>query len=230
MKWQAFNERGIDYHALREMVREGSVQYPALGIFAAQRNYEPLPYALSVLSAHGAEYFACLVSAAQYHGLITKADAYLWLVLPNNRNTLREVCGFETIPVRWAPMKLPDAPIELSDADRESIGWYPDMSDWEATERHFGVYADMIYGNPVKITSPARTICDLLMFRNRPIGRVGLDGLYIDQSVAFAAVREYCQNFDLDDAILMAERLGYGDGVIDNLQLAASLSTRQPAM
>ncbi|WP_341910993.1 hypothetical protein [Ferrovibrio terrae] len=223
VKWTEFRQARVESTAMRDMVREGTVIHPTPGVFALQREYEPLPFALSVLRAHGTEYFLSLTSAARYHGLIPEIDSFLWVVMPDNRNTLHEVAGFFPVPVRWRQMHLPSEPFTLSDGQRLSVGWTPGMSREESTERFLGVYREWIYGAEVKITSPARTICDLLMFRNRPIGRVGLEGLFIEDSIAFSAVAEYARNFEMASALTMAERLGYGDRVTSSLRIASHM-------
>lgn len=99
------------------------------------------------------------------------------------------------------------------------------MTRAELVERYYGIYQTTIYGSPVKITSPARTVCDLLMFRNRPIGREGLNGLFITEQDAFDAVLKYIQNHEIEDAIEMANRMNYGREVTDHLSFAARVST-----
>src|SRR3546814_4723015 len=104
------------------MVREGMILYPAMGIFAPVGNYAPLLFALAVLRVHGANYFACLETAARFHDFLPHSDNLLWIVLPSNRDTVREICGFEPVPVRWNGMRLPTTPLDLSHAEREAVG------------------------------------------------------------------------------------------------------------
>src|SRR3546814_18337271 len=92
---------------------------------------------------------------------------------------------------------LPISPLDLSHAEREAVGLAAEMSDQDATERYCGVNTHMIYGAPIRMTTPARTICDLVQYRNRRIGREGLEGLHIatDTEIGRAAGRErVCQN------------------------------------
>src|SRR3546814_1240102 len=105
MRWFEFEAAGVEYGALRDMVREGMILYPAMGIFAPVGNYAPLLFALAVLRVHGANYFACLETAARFHDFLPHSDNLLWIVLPSNRDTVRELCGFEQVPVRRHGMR-----------------------------------------------------------------------------------------------------------------------------
>lgn len=224
MHWSELRDLGVDYNALREMVREGSVYYAAIGVFALHMDYEPLPFTLAVLKTHGTEYFACLTTAAAYHGLLKDPDEYLWMVLPNNRNTLSEVYGYHTVPVRWSKMRLPDE-LRMTEADRRIFGNIPGMTETSLAELYCGVATERMYGADVKITTPARTVCDLLLFRDKSIGRAGLNGLYIPSSIAFDALREYAMNFDVADAVEFAERMDYGANIVDSLRIAANMAS-----
>lgn len=225
IRWLDFREAGVDYNALRDMVREGTLLYPAFGVFALPQAYDPHLLALATLSAHGTEFFACLETAAAIHKLLPESDRYLWLVLPNSRNTLRDVVGFEPIPVRWNAMRIPPHGVDITDAVRHELGWKPKMSRSELVERYYGIYEATIYGSPVKITSPARTVCDLLMFKKKPIAREGLNGLFITEQDAYDAVLKYIGGHEIDDAIEMANRMNYGREVTDYLSFAARISS-----
>jgi hypothetical protein len=226
IRWQEFRNAGVDDHALRELVREGAVLYPAVGIFAAPGDYEPRRFALSVLKAHGTEFYVCLKTAALMHGLISVDDQYIWLVLPSTRKTLREIGGYEPIPVRWNSMQVPDDPIMLDEGDKASVDWHPEMSELEQTERFLGINREWGYGGKIKVTTPARTVCDLLAFKDRPIGREGLNGLSISSDVAFEALKNYCLNSDIAEAKEIAYRVGYGDDLISMLDMGKYMTTQ----
>src|SRR3546814_15469353 len=91
-----------------------------MGIFAPVGNYAPLLFALAVLRVHGANYFACLETAARFHDFLPHSDNLLWIVLPSNRDTVREICGFEPVPVRWNGLRLPPKPLDLSTSQRHA--------------------------------------------------------------------------------------------------------------
>lgn len=225
MRWNELKVAGIEHNALRDLVREGSVLYPATGIFAPVNEYEPLRFSVSVLATHGAEFFLCLESAARFHGLLPETDNLLWVVLPDNRDTLRSVSGYAPVPVRWNRIRIPRESVPLSDEQRAAAGYVDGMSEMEVTERHFGVIREQVYGATVKVTSPARTICDLLMFQERRINFESVAGLTIPQNAAFAAVNAYREQFDLAEARVLAERLGYSEYVSRQLALVEHLST-----
>lgn len=212
-----FHEAGVDYAAIRNMAREGIILHPAMGVFAPTMEYDPFQFAMAVLQVHGADFFACLETAARFHGLVPIDDNLLWIVLPNHRETLRDVCGYEPVPVRWNSMRLPTRPPDWASEDKERIGWTRDMADAEARDLIFGIERHIIYGAQIRMTNPARTVCDLLQHRNRRLGREGLEGLHISDETAFSAVSTFAIRHDLSEAIQFAQRHGYSSDVIDIL-------------
>jgi hypothetical protein len=218
--WRELKEAGVDYYALREMVREGSIVHPANGVFAIQGDYDPIVFALSSLAVHGTDFCLCLTTAATLHGLLDEMDRYLWIMLADNRKTLNEVYGLTTMPVRWNMMRYPIQSMDLNNQERLQIGWHREMSAEESTERYFGVERWKGYGVQFKTTALVRTICDILRFRNKNLRRTDFEGATIGMDVASSVLLKYAMKHDLADLRTMAARLEYGPDVLDLIALA----------
>lgn len=222
-----FIARGIDARALRYLVQEELVLNPFQGIYCPIGSYDPFLLALAVLRAHGTDYVLGLKTAAQYHGLLTEMDDDIWAATPVGRGMPGDVLGFRPVPVHWKGMQAPQDPLDVpldSEAD-------VDLGRLEQTERYFGIHRVTVYGTEIKVTSPARTVCDLLRFIDNPILKEGFDGLAIDSTTAFEALASYTRDHDVATLVEMSDRLGCREKIEDHLELARSFqirSSRQP--
>ena len=97
--------------------------------------------------------------------------------------------------------------------------WYGTISDLELTEIYFGFERHIVCGHEVLVTSKARTICDLLFFRNRVLRPKKENAICFTDGIAFGALKAYADKYDLDDVREMADRLGYREEVLPLLNL-----------
>lgn len=211
-------DAGIDVRVVRAVVQEGRILNPVKGIYCDLGNYDPFLHALACLRVHGTDYVLCLKSAAQYHGLIGNVDSDLWVAAPVGRGILAYVGDYRAVPIHWNGMQAPSAPMDVpldSEAD-------VDLGRLEQTERYFGIWRQVVGGVEIKVTSPARTVVDLLRYMERPVAKERVDGLCFDQATAFEALATFVRDNDVDMVAEIADRLGCTDQIEVHVALARS--------
>src|SRR5690606_20775873 len=109
----------------------------------------------------------CLKTAAEYHELTNRGEDFLWVGISGSRNVPPKVSTYVPLEIYWQDVQLPRAPLpEALKAIRNF-----ELNDIEATEQYLGIETHQVFGEAVKVTSPARTIIDLLLNANRSIRR-----------------------------------------------------------
>ncbi|MCW0234741.1 MAG: hypothetical protein OJJ21_14170 [Ferrovibrio sp.] len=210
---------GLDRAAIKEMLDDGRLWSPLYGLYCLPGDYDSLHLAIAAIRAHGPEFAVCFNTAAAFHGICALKTEELWLALPAGRRLSKSIDGFVPIAVNWQAMLPPTEP----DASVPGVAdgyWHEVISDLELTEKHFGFDRHMVYGHEVLVTSPARTVCDLLVFRNRVLRPKKENATSFSDGIAFGALKAYADRYDLDEVREMADRLGYREEVFPLLDLA----------
>lgn len=216
-----FADAGIDPRAVRELVQDKTILNPYRGVYLLPGHYEPRLLALSILAVRDVDYLLCLESAAEHHGLVETSNRNLWIAM-SETSSIKPVAGFRPITVLWQGMQLPGT--SAGALDMPAGAGANDVST--EVEQFYGVIREVIYGVLVKVTSPARTVCDLLRFMNRPVGRHAYNGLTVSEQTALRALSAYVESYEIDEAREMAERLGCEEEVMRYLSIADTVSSR----
>lgn len=222
-RFQEMMDAGLNPHSIRELTDNGTILNPFYGIYCLPGMYDPFSFTLACMRAHGSEFLVCFNTAAHFHGFAAQEDNEIWVASPPGRNFWREAGGFRVIPVNWRAMQPPSEPLELG-TDMSGGRWSGATSDLELTEQYCGIYRHTVLGQEILVTSPARTVCDLLYFRNRVVRANSPEAASFSDDVAFGALQNYLGHHDVSEARLMAERLGYADDILPLLDLARRLT------
>ena len=205
-----FVQAGVEASALRSLVYDGAITNPMLGVYYLAEPYDPFLMAIAALTTLSNDFVVSLKSAAQYHGLVSKPDENLWIAIPYGKSTSKAAGDYRTVFVRWQSMLPPTEPMIVSDINDGVIGhWGTEpRDDMEATERYFGFSAEVLFGRECLVTTPAKTVCDMLRNMNRLVGRDMSIARYISEEDAFDALKNYSEKYDLMDLRRMADRIG----------------------
>ncbi|MBS4049367.1 MAG: type IV toxin-antitoxin system AbiEi family antitoxin domain-containing protein [Alphaproteobacteria bacterium] len=210
---------GIEHVILRQMVEDGRLWSPFYGLYCLPGDYDPLHLAIAAIRAHGPEFAVCFNTAAAFHGICSQPTEELWLAAPAGRRLSKSIDGFVPVAVNWQAMQPPTEPDACVPGVADGY-WHGVISDLELTERHYGFDRHVVYGQEVLVTSPARTVCDLLVFRNRVLRPKKENATSFPDAIAFGALKAYTDKNELDEVRDMADRLGYRDEVLPLLDLA----------
>lgn len=125
---------GIDYDALRRLVRAGEVEAVARGLYR-RADAEPTEhYSLAAAAARAPHAVFCLLSALRVHGIGTRVPAEVWLAIPHKARPPR----IHATKIRVVRFTGP--------------AWT------------YGIVPATFEGVPARITNPARTVVDCFRF------------------------------------------------------------------
>ncbi len=144
---QELAEAGIHRQALTRLVREGSIERIARGLY--RRAAQPITENHGLVIAATAVPYGviCLLSALQYHGIGTHVPSEVWMALDRRA---------------WRP-KLDWPPLRIVRFSGDALT--------QGVEQH------AIEGRPVKIYSVAKTVADCFKYRNKIGLDVALEAL-----------------------------------------------------
>jgi hypothetical protein len=223
VRFQEMMDDGLNPHSIRELTDLGVILSPFYGIYCLPREYDPLLFTLASMRAHGSEFLVCFNTAARFHGIESSDCQEIWVASPPSRRYPRNTGGYRIVPISWRAMQPPQDPLDTG-TDLSGGRWSDATSDLELAEQYCGIYRHIVYGQEILVTSPARTVCDLLYFRNRVVRANSSEAASFSDDVAFGALRNYLGDHDVAEARLMAERLGYADDILPLLGLAQRLT------
>ena len=126
---------GVDAHALRRLVGNGSVERVARGLYHVAAAEPTEHYTLAAVCARVPGAIVCLLSALSVHELTTQLPWQEWIAIPHKARTPR----------------LPGLPVRVVRFSGAAL--------------RYGVVNTTFEGVPVRITSPARTVVDCFRFR-----------------------------------------------------------------
>jgi len=127
-------EAGLTRDQLRTLVRRGSVEKTARGLYRLADAEVTEDYSLAMACTRVPNSVVCLLSALRVHGIGTQAPSAVWLAIPHKARAPR----------------LPE--LRLRIVRFSGSAWT------------FGVKDTTFEGVPARITSPARTIADCFRF------------------------------------------------------------------
>lgn len=223
LRQKELSEKGVDGKTLRRLVEKGELVNPVRGVYVLSEEENAFNISLAVIGARGTDFVLCGRSAASYHGLVDRHDARLWLGMRKGIRVPSIEDGPKIIPVRWKKM-FPYKADTVVEKDEGELDWFADDAIDEnpddQAETHFGVEYVDIHGVDVKVTTPERTVCDLIRFADRSVISDGRANLFSDERIAVEALStllERCEMRDLDD---MARLLKCEDKLAPLLALA----------
>ncbi len=223
VRFREMMDDGLNPHSIRELTDHGMILSPFYGIYCLPGDYDPFLFVLASMRAHGSDFLICFNTAARFHGIDPSQSNEIWVASPPSRRYWRNAGGFRIIPVSWRAMQPPQEPLDVG-TDMSGGRWSESVSDLELTEHYCGIHRHTIYGQEVLATSPARTVCDLLYYRNRVVRANSPEAASFSDDFAFGVLQNYLADHDIAEACLMAERLGYADDVLPLLGLAQRMA------
>ncbi len=125
---------GIDYEGLRSLVRGGTVERVARGLYRFADAEPTEHYSLAAVCARVPDSIVCLLSALRVHEIGTRVPAEVWLAIPHKARPPR---------IRGTKIRL----VRFSGA-----AW------------RYGVVPMEFEGVRARITNPARTVLDCFRF------------------------------------------------------------------
>jgi predicted transcriptional regulator of viral defense system len=140
---------GIPRIYLTRLHRSGLLERPSRGVYVLADGEPTEHHGLAEACKRVAHGVVCLLSALRFHGLTTQAPFEVWLAIDRKARLPR---------VEHPPLRIVRFPA-------------PALSE--------GVETHEVEGVPVRVTTPARTVVDCFVYRNK----VGLD-------VALEALRD----------------------------------------
>ncbi|MEO3432318.1 hypothetical protein [Inquilinus sp. CAU 1745] len=162
---------GIAAQTVRRAVAAGTVEALSRGVYRRAGAYDEHGAILAEVSARVPDGVICLFSAADFHEITDVTPRQIWVGIPNNRR----------------PPKLDWPPIR-------AVRWRG------APSFDVGVEERVIHGVPVRMTTPARTVVDML----RMMKTVGEDR-------ALECLRDYAANGgSAGEVRVIADRIGVG--------------------
>lgn len=205
-----FVHAGVDPNSLRSLVYDGAITNPMHSIYYLAETYDPFLMAIAGLSTLGTEFAVGLKSAAQYHGLISKPDDNLWIAIPYGKSAAKMAGDLRTVTIRWQNMMPPAEPMLVSEIGDGMVDHWETAprDDMEATERYFGFSVEVVFGRECLVTTPSKTVCDMLRNMNRLVGKDMSVARYISEDDAFDALKNYSERYDLMGLRRMADRHG----------------------
>ena len=169
-------EAGAHPEALRRMAQKGELYMPMRGLYAlTSLEFEPMA-TLAFLSARNPNLIACLKTAAVIHELTTENLIYWDMIGGRDIRTPQLNDNGQVRLVPWKKMV-------------------------ETAEAGIGIGTMSIHGIDVRVTTPERTVCDLLRFRNRH--EFCSERLAIEAAVAYIT-----KGGDKTELTRMAEKMG----------------------
>lgn len=219
LRLQDFGRAGFDPHIIRELVRDGFIQNPFRGIYVPNGEYDRFKLTVAALATLRSDFVLGLQSAAQFHGLLDQVGPELHVVLPA-AYPLKPLGEYQLVLIRWAGMQPPTEPVFIPDDDLASLGSLDGMSELEITELYFGIRREIVYNTSVRVTTPSRTVCDLLRYRHRRLGRERFPDLEVDDDMVFDSLKTFSDSCDLEEVRIMAERLDCLEDVSGYLAMA----------
>jgi predicted transcriptional regulator of viral defense system len=141
---------GIPRVYLTRLHRAGLLERPSRGVYVLADGEPTEHHSLAEASKRVPHGVVCLLSALRFHGLTTQAPFEVWLAIDRKARLPR---------VEHPPLRVVRFPA-------------PALAE--------GVEAHEVEGVPVRVTTPARTVVDCFVYRNK----VGLD-------VALEALRDW---------------------------------------
>lgn len=136
----SLEEAGITRAAMHRAVAAGDAVLYARGVFCSPETATAPGLGLAALSLRSPGLVVCMLSAARWHELSDEDPAEAWLALDRSQRRGR-IAPSPYLPVRTL--------------------W------WTGPEMRDGVDAVRIAGVDVRITSPARTVVDMVRHRDR---------------------------------------------------------------
>jgi len=124
---------GIDAKTVRRAVAAGAVEALSRGVYRKPDVPDEHGAALAEVCARVEDGVICLFSAADFHGLTDVPPERVWVAIPNNRRPPR---------LDWPPVR--------------AVRWRNPLA------LELGVEERVIHGVRVRITTPARTVVDML--------------------------------------------------------------------
>lgn len=212
VRLQEFERAGYDSHVLRELLAEGKILSPCRGIYIARGEYDPFLLALACLSLGRTDYTIGLHSAARIHGLISVDSPDLHIFVGSGW-TVRHCGNYGMTSIKWTN----------SFTEVDECGAEPTAESLE----YWGIELQSIYGVRMRVTSAARTVCDLLRFMDRVSIPVS-DGTIQGREIAFDALKAFSESGDLDEVLTLATRLGCEDEIGNYLDLVRRYAPNGP--
>ena len=139
---------GITYDRLQSLVRHGTVERVARGLYRLADAEPTEHYSLAAVCARVPKSIICLLSALSVHEIGTQLPHEVWLAIPHKAE-----------PPRFSGVKI--RLVRFSGA-----AWV------------YGVKETEFEGVPARITSPARTVVDCFRFERRIGREAALEALY----------------------------------------------------
>ncbi|MBP8303188.1 MAG: type IV toxin-antitoxin system AbiEi family antitoxin domain-containing protein [Phycisphaerae bacterium] len=127
--------QGISYDRLQRLVREGSVERVARGLYRLTEAEPTEHYSLAAVCARVPRAVVCLLSALRVHDIGTQLPHEVWIAIPHKARVPR-LSGVSIRLVRFAGSSL-----------------------------RYGVVPVAFEGVPALITNPARTVVDCFRFQ-----------------------------------------------------------------
>jgi predicted transcriptional regulator of viral defense system len=156
------------YAVIQELLDEGRIERMATGMYGIPGRDESWN-SFAMLATRQPDAVICLASAAAYHGLTTQNPFEVWAAFPYGKTSIPKSSDLTVRGFRWR-----GASMEVG-IDTVDVG-----------------------GVPVRITSPARTVVDLI----RTKGRTGED------EVAMEALRGFAAGGKVPELLKLAKALG----------------------
>lgn len=125
---------GIGYETLRHLVKIGTVERVARGLYRFAEAEPTEDYSLAAVCARVPESIVCLLSALQKHGIGTRVPAEVWLAIPHKARAPR-IEGTKVRIIRFS-----------------GAAWT------------YGIQETTFEGVPGRITSPVRTVVDCFRY------------------------------------------------------------------
>lgn len=186
-RMQDLEAQGVARTTVRRAVQAGRLEALSRGLYRLPNTPEETGSELAEVCARFRSGVICLLTAAQYHGLTDEVPTQVWLAVPNNTRTPTDA---------WPPVRL--------------VRWRSSAS------REVGVEVRPIHGVEVRITSPARTVVDML----RMIKTVGDDR-------AMECLRDFAiRDGSVREVRDIADRIGVGDRLTPYLRAIPYMEPR----
>lgn len=163
---------GVARTTVRRAVEAGRVEALSRGIYRRADAPGETNADFAEVSARFARGVVCLLSAAQFHRMTDELPERVWLAVPNNTRTPTSA---------WPPVRL--------------VRWRASAA------RNVGIETHSIQGVQVRVTSPARTVVDML----RMMTTVGEDR-------AMECLRDYAgRGGSVGEVRIVADSIGVAD-------------------
>lgn len=156
------------YAVIEELLAEGRLERMSTGLYGLPGRDESWN-SFAMLATRHPDAVICLASAAAYHGLTTQNPFEVWAAFPYGKTSIPKSADLSVKGFRW---RGPSMEVGIETAD--------------------------VGGVPVLVTSPARTVVDLI----RTKGRTGED------EAAMEALRNFASRGKVADLVRVSRALG----------------------